>query len=74
MEALSGYWGEADTNTAFCEPKYAHSSFIAEFVNSSSSLLYILFGCYGTAMALQLGLKPRFIFAFVTLVITGCGR
>eukprot|EP00545_Synedropsis_sp_CCMP1620_P003366 CAMPEP_0119006206 /NCGR_PEP_ID=MMETSP1176-20130426/2169_1 /TAXON_ID=265551 /ORGANISM="Synedropsis recta cf, Strain CCMP1620" /LENGTH=261 /DNA_ID=CAMNT_0006958097 /DNA_START=66 /DNA_END=851 /DNA_ORIENTATION=+ len=40
------YWGEMDTTTTFCEPKYAFSSYFAEFVNAWSSLIYVVVGIY----------------------------
>jgi dihydroceramidase len=38
----TGWWGEVEANHAFCEPHYAVSHYIAEFFNSTSSLIYIL--------------------------------
>ena len=40
-----GFWGPVQANHAFCEPHYAVSPYIAEFFNSTSSIIYILLAC-----------------------------
>lgn len=42
----TGYWGEIDTTTTFCEPHYSLSPYFAEFVNAWSSLIYVVVGIY----------------------------
>jgi len=38
----TGFWGPVEANHSFCEPHYAVSPYIAEFFNSTSSIIYIL--------------------------------
>lgn len=40
----TGFWGPVEANHAFCEPHYAITPYIAEFFNSTSSIIYILLG------------------------------
>ena len=39
---VTGFWGPVEANHAFCEPHYAVSPYIAEFFNSTSSLIFML--------------------------------
>ena len=38
------YWGDPDTTVSFCEKKYIHTFWIAEYYNTVSALPYIIFG------------------------------
>lgn len=42
----SGYWGDIDTTTTFCEANYSLSPYFAEFFNAWSSLVYVVVGIY----------------------------
>ena len=43
-ESIVKYWGEYDSSVIFCEDKYTHSPYIAEFYNTISGLSYLLVG------------------------------
>tara|TARA_B100001142_G_scaffold119904_1_gene121902 strand:- start:2128 stop:2748 length:621 start_codon:yes stop_codon:yes gene_type:complete len=45
-ESIVKYWGHYDSSVIFCEDKYAHSPYIAEFYNTISGLSYVLVGLY----------------------------
>ena len=43
---MNYFWGPEDTSVHFCEDKYVHSYWIAEYFNTISSIFYILVGVY----------------------------
>jgi len=45
-ESIVKYWGEYDSSVIFCEDKYTHSPYIAEYYNTISGLSYVLVGLY----------------------------
>jgi len=64
-----GFWGTHTATRDWCEPNYAHTQYIAEFWNTLSNALYILFGLN------LLRLKHRFrnvhrFNEFTTLTVT----
>ena len=40
------FWGPKDTTITFCEETYKNSSYIAEYYNSLSGVVYSLVGVY----------------------------
>ena len=44
MNNITYFWGKEDTSVHFCESKYTHVSWIAEFYNTISCLFYVLAG------------------------------
>ncbi|KAJ5671717.1 hypothetical protein N7507_000844 [Penicillium longicatenatum] len=48
MEASSNpFWGAQTSYLNFCEEDYVITRFVAEFINTFSSLIYMVFGIYG---------------------------
>ena len=43
---MNYYWGPEDTSVHFCEDKYVHFNWIAEYFNTVSSIYYIIVGLY----------------------------
>mmetsp|Transcript_12905 Transcript_12905/g.27963 ORF Transcript_12905/g.27963 Transcript_12905/m.27963 type:complete len:263 (-) Transcript_12905:295-1083(-) len=43
----SPYWGNPDATTQFCEAKYVVTPYVAEFWNSTSSAIYVVFAVLG---------------------------
>ncbi|PYH43079.1 ceramidase [Aspergillus saccharolyticus JOP 1030-1] len=41
------FWGPQTSYLNFCEEDYVVTRYVAEFINTSSSLIYILYGIYG---------------------------
>ena len=41
---MSYYWGPKDTSVTFCEDKYTHIYWVAEYFNTISSFSYIIIG------------------------------
>ncbi|CEJ57595.1 hypothetical protein PMG11_06283 [Penicillium brasilianum] len=41
------FWGPATSYLNFCEEDYVITRFVAEFINTFSSLIFIIFGIYG---------------------------
>ncbi|RAL16178.1 ceramidase [Aspergillus homomorphus CBS 101889] len=54
------FWGPQTSYLNFCEEDYVVTRYVAEFINTSSSLIYILYGIYGL---IQLRQKPAPSFA-----------
>ncbi|KAJ9296498.1 hypothetical protein DTO271G3_5196 [Paecilomyces variotii] len=47
IQAVTPFWGEQTSYLNFCEEDYAITRYIAEFINTLSSLIYIVYGIYG---------------------------
>ncbi|KAF7716557.1 Uncharacterized protein PECH_004358 [Penicillium ucsense] len=45
--SVDPFWGPATSYLNFCEEDYAITRYIAEFINTLSSLVFVLFGVYG---------------------------
>ncbi|RAK75914.1 ceramidase [Aspergillus fijiensis CBS 313.89] len=54
------FWGPQTSYLNFCEEDYVVTRYVAEFINTCSSLIYILYGIYGLS---QLRSKPSASFA-----------
>jgi hypothetical protein len=50
------YWGPSDTSVSFCEDKYTHVFWIAEYFNTLSSFSYIIIGTLYFKDGLSFGL------------------
>jgi len=67
---ISGFWGDVNTTTNFCEPHYALSPYFAEFFNAWSSMVFVVVGLY----ALSKLSKDSFSkFASLWLIAIGIG-
>ena len=40
------FWGTPDASIKFCENKYVHNKYIAEYYNSSSAGIYFIVACF----------------------------
>ena len=40
------YWGKQDVSVFFCEDKYSHSNYIAEYYNTITAIPYIIVGIF----------------------------
>ncbi|KAJ3271819.1 hypothetical protein HDV01_006331 [Terramyces sp. JEL0728] len=75
-----GYWGNATSTLDWCEPDYAVSYYIAEFVNTLTNLNYILLGKYLSDLgffllysAKKVNLETREHSGTLALVVIGVG-
>ena len=66
-------WGKIDAAHVFCEPKYATSSYFAEFYNSLSSIVYVVAGGVGLVLSRQWKSDWRIQVAWVMLFVVGIG-
>jgi dihydroceramidase len=73
MAASEPVWGRIDAAHVFCEPKYATSPHVAEFYNAASSLVYVVAGGVGLALARRWALDWRIQAGWVALVVVGVG-
>jgi len=68
-----GFWGKHTSSIDWCETNYAHSPYIAEFVNSLTNVPSILMGIYGAVKGVQNGLPKRYGLAYLGLTLIGIG-
>eukprot|EP00729_Bicosta_minor_P004284 gene4284-30626_t len=76
MEAASGeigYWGKMDSTIEWCEPNYAMVPWIAEFWNTTSSLLIAMSGLINLYHAGAQGYETRYVLYSCTLIAVGLG-
>lgn len=67
------FWGPSDSKVDFCEDSYAVCRFIAEFYNSLSSLIYVLFGLWGLRVARRTNVVPIVQLIFLCQAVIGAG-
>lgn len=71
--STEGIWGLSDSQINFCESDYELSHLVAEFWNSSSSLIYCVLGLVGAAQAMHARCCRLYVLMFLTLAVTGAG-
>ncbi|ORX60632.1 alkaline phytoceramidase [Hesseltinella vesiculosa] len=65
------YWGPVTSTLDWCEENYTHSPYIAEYVNTTTNLMFLsLFGIYNT---LSNGFSKSFIVAHFGVIFVGFG-
>ena len=65
-------WGPADASIHFCEDKYTHLFWIAEYYNTISSLSYIIVGCGWLWTDVDGNAKVRLTVAFLIFSCIYC--
>ncbi|KAI8049619.1 ceramidase-domain-containing protein [Syncephalis plumigaleata] len=77
MESLNAtsysYWGKRTANIEWCEENYATCKYIAEFYNTITNALFIVFAIYGIYTAQKLKLERRFALTFASYMLIGVG-
>ncbi len=72
--SVEPYWGTIDANMDWCESNYAFTPYVAEFMNTISSIPIILYGVYGWWMSRRFALnESRFSTSFFGLAMVGIG-
>ncbi|PPR82107.1 hypothetical protein GOBAR_AA38612 [Gossypium barbadense] len=71
-DGFSSFWGPV-TSTDRCEKNYVHSSYIAEFFNTISSIPGILFALIGLINALRQRFEKRFSVLHISNMILSIG-
>lgn len=51
QQGLLGYWGRPTSHVNFCEEDYLWTHYIAEFINTLTSLAYVAYGIHGIRRA-----------------------
>ncbi|KAI8607261.1 ceramidase [Chytriomyces sp. MP71] len=70
----TGFWGEPTSTLDWCEENYVVTKYIAEFWNSTSNALYILFMFVGLFSAARLGVTEwRVYLSLYSIAIVGVG-
>ena len=67
-----GYWGEKTAAVNWCEADYAVTIYVAEFMNTLSSLSIPLNGIYGLWRHWHT-VEMKFLLAFGIFIVIGCG-
>lgn len=70
--ASPGFWGPPTSSVDWCEANYAHTRWVAELFNTTSSLAMVLAGLLGLLLHRR-SLERRFALCFASLVIVGLG-
>lgn len=69
--SITPFWGAPTSYLNFCEEDYVITRFVAEFINTFSSFVYICYGIYGL---IQLRQKPQAAFRSISyLGLIGVG-
>ncbi|MDX2052893.1 MAG: ceramidase [Polyangiaceae bacterium] len=67
-----GFWGSPTSTVDWCESNYAVSRYIAEFFNTTSSLVILAVALFGGLLHYR-GVERRFTAAFAALGVVGVG-
>mmetsp|Transcript_5848 Transcript_5848/g.11593 ORF Transcript_5848/g.11593 Transcript_5848/m.11593 type:complete len:291 (-) Transcript_5848:221-1093(-) len=73
VTSTAGFWGPSDSKIDFCEESYAVTPYIAEFWNSTSSLVYVFLGILGIYNCVKMRTCLLYPTIFLTLSIIGVG-
>jgi dihydroceramidase len=71
--AMEPFWGPVTSNVDWCERNYSHTSYIAEFYNTLSSLPMIWMGLVGMIECRRLRLPKQYGLSFFALFVVGIG-
>lgn len=67
------FWGPPTSSEDWCEPNYLHSSYVAEWYNTLSSVPIVIAGLIGIAVGLRSGFRARFVVPCAFVVMVGLG-
>lgn len=67
------YWGPVTSTIDWCEENYTVSPYLAEFVNTTTNLGFMLFSLFGIYNTLRNGFSKTFIIAYLGVMFVGFG-
>ncbi|XP_065196013.1 alkaline ceramidase 3-like [Sycon ciliatum] len=70
---FQGAWEPATATLDWCESNYVWNFYVAEWWNTLSNLLMILFGLHGAVRVYRSGGEQRFFWSFLGLFVVGLG-
>ncbi|XP_022095222.1 alkaline ceramidase 3-like [Acanthaster planci] len=73
VEPDTGFWGPRTSTLDWCERNYATTTYIAEFWNTISNIVFIIPPLFGIAFAWRDRVDHRFIFSYVGVILIGLG-
>lgn len=72
-ELSDGFWGEITSTIDWCEENYVLSFYVAEFLNTTTNLIFIILATFAIVHAYINKLEPRFIFTGFGFLTVGIG-
>lgn len=67
------YWGQVTSTIDWCEENYTMTSYIAEFSNTLSNLIYVVLSLIIVQKAIKYNLEKRFVFIGLGFCLVGVG-
>ncbi|EGG11053.1 uncharacterized protein MELLADRAFT_70933 [Melampsora larici-populina 98AG31] len=68
-----GYWGPSSSSIDWCEENYAITSYVAEFANTLSNLVFLFIAAYGIQKSKDEKLPFTFILCHLGVLLIGFG-
>ncbi|KAJ3012472.1 Alkaline ceramidase 3 [Thoreauomyces humboldtii] len=68
-----GYWSPATASLDWCEENYIVSSYLAEFWNAGTNLVFLLWPLLGIYSCAKTHAEPRFYLSYIALMLVGTG-
>ncbi|CAG8487924.1 8304_t:CDS:2 [Acaulospora morrowiae] len=67
------YWGHSTSTLDWCEENYVDHKYIAEFVNTTTNLIFIGLASFGIYITAKYGFETRFTIAYAAIALIGIG-
>lgn len=71
--SVEGFWGPVQSSIDWCERNYVVSYYVAEFYNTTSNIVLLLFGLWGIQQCRQQQLETRFWIVYAGISVIGVG-
>jgi len=68
-----GFWGEPTASIDWCETNYENSFYIAEYWNTLSNILLVVFSMFGMHMSIKEGHEIDLTILFFIIMVIGIG-
>ncbi|XP_038051196.1 alkaline ceramidase 3-like [Patiria miniata] len=73
VQPHAGFWGPKSSTLDWCERNYATTTYIAEFWNTVSNIVFIIPPLFGIAFAWRDRVDLRFILSYIGVIFIGIG-